>query len=74
MENYSCIQTWNLTTKKQHFQSFVDFLYFLFKVNFAYVEHGEKKNTLIKLSMYDRDLFPLFLTLFGTSCIIGHIS
>ena len=27
---------------------------FLFctKVNFAYMEHGEKKNTLIKLSMY----------------------
>jgi hypothetical protein len=40
------------------------FLYFVFKVNFAYVEHGEKKNTLIKLSMYVRDLFPLLLTLF----------
>lgn len=25
---------------------------FCFKVNFAYVEHGEKKNTLIKLSKY----------------------
>ena len=44
-------------------------LYFVFKVNFAYVEHGEKKNTLIKLSMYDyNDLFPTL-----TNTCVPHI-
>ena len=31
------------------------------EVNFAYVEHGEKKNALVKLRM----LFATFLTFFG---------